>query len=298
MGITTRSDLVSVDILQETISAAFAGKIALAGTGAAIMSPTLPGFGPDGAKYVGGSTIRVPYFDSIGELDDITEGDALTPVGLSTTEETATIIHSGKAGEMTNWAQLAAQFADPYAEYGKQFATAWLRRMDANLITAAKTTTLVHDVSAEVGALAQISYNAMSGALHKWGDELGDEMPVLMVAHSDIVRDMRNLKDSTGRPLLMDSLADGQLPKFMGIPVKASDRLTATASVYPVLICRRGALAAWYNGAPQVMEDKDILSDSQITAIHTYHVAHLYKRPKGGSGTKPGVVNLKVKAAS
>lgn len=297
MGLTTRSDLVSVDILQETITAAFAGKLALAGTGAAIMSPTLPGFGPDGARYVGGSTINVPYFDSIGELDDVTEGDALTPVGLSTTNETASVIHSGKAGEITNWAQLAAQYADPYAEYAKQFATAWMRRMDSSLITAAKTTTLIHDVSAGVGALSQISYDAFSDALYQWGDELGDEMPVLMVAHSIIVRDMRRLKDASGRPLLLEA-TDGSMPRFMGIPVKMSDRLTATASVYPVLICRRGALAAWYNGTPDVLQDQDILSHSMITALHTYHVSHLYKRPRGGSGTKPGVVLLKVKAGS
>ncbi len=297
MPLTTRSDLISVDILQETISGAFAGKVALAGTGAAIMSSTLPGMGPSG-PYVGGSTINVPYFDSIGELDDVTEGDALTPVGLSTTNETASVIHSGKAGEITNWAMLAAQFADPYAEYGKQFATAWLRRIDSNLITAAKTTTLIHDVSGLAGGLAQISYKNMNDALYLWGDELGDERPVLMVAHSAVVRDMRNLQDSTGRPLLVDSPVEGNMPRFMGIPVKMSDRLTATSSVYPVLICRAGAMAAWYNGTPRVAQDVDILADSTITAVHTYHVAHLYKRPRGGMGTKPGVVNLKVKIAS
>lgn len=299
MGLTTRSNSIVVDILQETITGAFAGKVALAGTGAAIMSSTLPGFGPDGARYVGGSTINVPYFDTIGELDDVSEGDALTPVALTTTNETSAVIHSGKAGEITNWAQLAAQFADPYAEYAKQFATAWIRRLDRNLIDKAAATDLVLDVSANVGAAAQIGYDNMSSALFKWGDELGDEMPVLMVAHSAIIRDMRNLKDSTGRPLLMDSLVSGEMPRFMGIPVKASDRLVANASsVYNVLICRRGALACWYNGMPNVAEDFDILADTQITAVHTYHVAHLYKRPRGGSGTKRGVVNLKVKAAA
>src|SRR4051812_43230047 len=117
----TRSNLIIPELLVEAIQGQFAGAVCLWGTGAAIVSPTLPSSGPAGGKIKGGDTVSVPYFGTIGELDDIgAETDALVPVGLTMTKEQATVQHSGKAIEMSDWAQLAAQYADPYAELARQ----------------------------------------------------------------------------------------------------------------------------------------------------------------------------------
>ena len=294
MGLTKRTDLIYVDQLQEAIKAAFAGKLALYGTGAAILNTSLPTLGPDGKKLAGGDTIRVPYFDTVGELQDVTEGDALVPAKLSESSETSTVVHSGKAGEITKWAQLTAQFSDPYAEYGRQFAEAWIRRIDKGLITKAAATTLSLDISGLVGAAAQISYDAMVDASQKWNDEQEDI--VLAVVHSKVYGDMLKLKDTTGRPLLVDPANQGDLPRFRGIPIKVSDRIAVAGGIYDNLICKKGALAAWANGEPEVLADKDILANSDVIAIHTYHVEHLYKRPS--SGTLPGVVKLRCKAST
>lgn len=294
MATTLRSNLIYVDQLQEAVAGAFAGMVALHGTGAAALSLTLPTIGAGGQALKGGDTVRVPYFDNIGELDDLAEGGALTPAALTMTSETATVVHSGKAGEITNWAQLTAMFSDPYAEYGRQFATAYARRIDQGLLTKAAATTLVKDISA-VGS-GQISYDGMCDAVALWGDEGGLEDVVLMVVHSKVMNDLYKLKDSAGRPLLLDSAQSGGMPTFRGIPVKMSDRIAVAASVYDNLILKRGALAAWVNGAPNVMSDVDVLADSQITAIHTYHVEHLYKRP--ANGTKPGAIKLQCKAST
>lgn len=290
---TKRSDLIYVDQLQEAISGAFAGAEALFGTGAAILNTSLPSFGPDGNKLKGGDLIRVPYFDTIGELEDVGEDQALTPVKLSMSSETAPVIHSGKAGEITNWAQLTAQFSDPYAEYGKQFKKAWIRRIDKGLIDKAATTTLVYDNSANGAGL--ITWDAMNDAVTLWGDEGDIDSIVLMVAHSKVVNDLWKMKDSTGMPLMVNP-QEGRLPRFRGVPVKASDRVPVTAGVYDSLIIKRGALVAWANGTPTPLADQDILADTDVIAIHTYHVEHLYKRPAGG--TKTGVVKLKTKAST
>jgi len=293
MPVTKRTDLIYVDQLQEAISGAFAGMLALYGTGAATISRTLPTINDAGQKFKGGDTIRVPYFDSIGEMDDPADGDALTPVKLTETSETSTVIHSGKAGEITNWAQMTAMFSDPYAEYGKQFAAIFQRRIDKGLIDKAATSTLIYDQS--VLGSTFIDWDSMVNAVALWGDEGGMEDIVLMVVHSKVMADLYKLKDSTGRPFLVD-MADGSFPRFRGIPVKMSDRIAPVAGVYSNIILKRGALAAWINGEPNVESDKDILADSFITAIHTYHVEHLYKRPP--SGTKPGAVVYKTKAST
>lgn len=299
MATTKRSDLIIVDILQAAVRAAFAGRQALNGTGAAITSMTLPGFGADGSPFMGGDTVRVPYFDSIGELDDVAEGDALTPRKLTATSETSTVIQSGVAAQITSWAQLTAQYADPYAEFGRQFAEAAIRRVDKALIDAALATDLVLDISGESGAAAAISYDALVDAQSKWADEQ-DDGPAMIVMHSAMAQYARKLKDESGsnRPLFVDAKDSNGLRTMAGMPVKLSDRLTATAGVYPVLLCRQGALAAWLNGEPTVEAGRDILSASDLTALHMLHVAHLYKRPKGGTGTKRGVVKLLCKASA
>lgn len=298
MGLTTRSSLIYVDILQEAIRGAFAGQLALYGTDVAILNGSLPTLGNNGQPLKGGDTVKIPYFDSIGELDDVPEGGALTPTALSMTSETATVSHAGKAGEITNWAQLTAQFSDPYAEYARQFVEAQKRKIDKGLITAAGTSSLVSDISALVGDASKVNWVAFNNACHKWADEQQDVR--LLVVHSNVYNDMYNLLDSNGQPLLKESAIAGDMPRWRGIPVKVSDRVVTSGSgasaVYNNLICKRGALAAWVSGTPDVFQERDILANTIVTAIHMYAVYHLYKRPQAGSGTKPGVVVWKTKS--
>ncbi len=105
---------------------------------------------------------------------------------------------------------------------------------------------------------------------------------------------MLKLKDSTGRPLLVDPAKDGELPRFCGVPVATSDRHTVTTengvTRYRSKLLKKGALAWWANEAPTVKTDGDILADTELAAIHLYHVAHRYKRTPGA--TRPGVIEL------
>ena len=77
MPVTKRSDLIYTDILQAAIQGAYAGMVALYGTGAAVINTTMPKVGATGSgaggQFVGGDTIKIPYFDSIGELDDLAD---------------------------------------------------------------------------------------------------------------------------------------------------------------------------------------------------------------------------------
>jgi hypothetical protein len=56
------------------------------------------------------------------------------------TAETATVRRAGKAVEMTTWAELSAQYADPYAELARQLVEGAIRKFDAALIGAANAT--------------------------------------------------------------------------------------------------------------------------------------------------------------
>ncbi|WP_437309990.1 phage major capsid protein [Sorangium sp. So ce388] len=296
MAVTRRSDLINTAILMEAIQAEVAVALALYGSPAVVQNNSLPVNTISGGKIKGGDTVQVPYFNSLGELDEIaTDGDSLTPVALTMTDESATVRHFGKAVEITTWAQLKAMYADPYKEAARQFVEMSKRAWDSVLIDAAGTslpTDNVHDVW-NASVPVTVNWDSLVDAKLKFGDE--QNSIVLMAVHSKVYGDLLKLKDSTGRPLLVDA-NDGSLPKFMGIPVKVSDRNTkipasgSNPAKYKTRILKAGALALWTNGQPTVKEDEDILKDSDLIAIHLYFVAHRYNRTPGG--TRPGVVEL------
>jgi hypothetical protein len=287
MSLTTRSDLIVPEVLADAVRGAFAGMTALLNTGAAIVRTGLP----NGMR--GGDKVKMPYFGIIGELEDLAaESDALTPAKLSMTSEEASVAHSGKAFESTRWAQLAAQFADPYGEAARQMRMAVERRADKALIDVAKATlsSMTKDVySATVPRT--IDWDLVVDGKMLWGDEQDDI--ILMCVHSKVYGDLLKLKDGEGRPLLVMP-ADSAVSRFCGIPVKVSDRLEASSdspAKYTTLLLKRGALAFWFNDTPSVDDDKDILADTRVTATHVYWAAHRYSRLEGYS--KGGVVILK-----
>lgn len=280
MAITKSSDLLYTDQLVEAVSAEFAGRKALSGTDAVVMNYSLPG------DARGGQTLRVPYFVSIGELEDVAEGVALTPVKLTETSETSTVQRSGKAAEITTWAQITAMYSDPYAELAKQMSDAWMRRIDQGLITKAVATPTILDNNATA-----FNPDMLIDLVQKLGDEQDDMS--LWIMNSQILTSLRKFKTSgSGEYLIQQPIGLNTMPTLWGRPIKVSDRMTSTGSpaVYATLAVKRHALAAWVNGTPHIDTDKDILVDSQLQAINMYWVAHMYGRTPGG--TTGGVAKL------
>lgn len=293
MAVTKRSDIINTYILEEAIQAEFAGAKALFGSPAVVQNNSLPANTINGGKLKGGETIQVPYFNNLGDLDEIaTDGDSLTPVALTMADETATVRHFGKAVEITTWAQLKGLYADPYSECARQFRLMATRTWDHILIETAGASlpsTNINDVWNATSPVL-LNWDVMVDSKMKWGDE--QDNVVMLSVHSKVLGDLMKLKDSTGRPLLVDA-NDGTLPKFCGVPVKVSDRNAVVAgspNKYKSRIYKTGALALWLNGQPTVKDDEDILKDSEVLAIHTYFVAHRYLRTPGA--TKPGVIEI------
>lgn len=293
MGLIKRSDLIVPELLTEAIRSEFTGVKALLGTAAVVVNTSMPTHGPTGAKLKGGDKIKVPYFGNLGELDDIaTEGDALTPATLSMSSEESSVQHSGKAVEITNWAQIAASYADPYGEVARQFREMVERRADKALLDAAIASLASGNIKDVYSSSVPktLDYDTMVDAKLLWGDEQ-DEI-VLLAVHSKVYGDLLKLKDSTGRPLLTEQTA-ADVSRFCGIPIKVSDRNTKSAdspAKYNSLLFKRGACAFWMQDGPSVKNDSDILSDSEVTALHLYWVAHRYSRTPGA--TKPGVIKI------
>jgi hypothetical protein len=103
--------------------------------------------------------------------------------------------------------------------------------MDKRIITAAAASGVyVKDVYSSTVPVT-ISWDLCIDACHEgWLDEM-DDMAAILV-HSQAHKDMLKLKDSTGRPLLIQSQTQGSaaLDTFCGLPVVVSDRVPVTGS--------------------------------------------------------------------
>lgn len=279
----TKSDLVIPEILLEAIAGEFAGKKALYGSRAVVMNDTLP------SVNRGGDKVKVPYFGTIGEAQFLAEGQALTISKLVQSSEEAEVIRAGKAFEVTDWARMAGS-SDAYQEAARQIVEVVERAWDFKLIEKGKTTTLVRDIY-NASTPKKLTLDEMIKSKLQWGDE--QDMIALGIIHSQTDADIRLQKDSTGKHLYTDAMNDGQLPRFGGVPLAMSDRLTPSSDTppkYTSLICKEGALALWHNPVPLVETGRDILTGSEVVAVNFYFVAHLYSRKPGT--TKPGIVKL------
>ena len=283
MPATTRSDLIIPEVLADAVAGAWPNRIALYGTDAVVESRSLPG------EVRGGDKVKVPYFGILGEFEQVNEGAPLTVTRLTMTAEEAQVRRAGKAFEITTWAQMAAMYADPYAEAVRQIVEGARREFDRALVEAANSTT-GGGVSTEDASTGTITYDAIVNAITRFGDAQVDIAAV--VVHSKVLGDLRKLKDTTGLPIFVDA-QQGGLPRVLGLPLIVSDRapvITGTPTRYVTLFVRRGALALWYNGTPTVETDRDILADSTVVAVNIYYAAHRYSRLPGDD--KPTVVRL------
>lgn len=230
MAITTKSDKdFDVQILTETVQGRFAQKNAfmnsiLASQGGVIVSGTMPNSGPE----IIGSEITIPYFGTLGKFVNNPDGSSVTPKKISQTNEKATISRSSLAFEVSKWAQGSfPQDRDPYEEAAEQIMTAATREMDDRIISAAMATPLVKDVY-NSGTPVTMSYDLMADSRALWGDE--NDSVVGMIVHSRTMTDLRKLKDTQGRPLLLESFRDNDIPRFAGVPLIESDKAPITGS--------------------------------------------------------------------
>jgi hypothetical protein len=241
MTITTNSDVFQPEIMTEAVKGVFGQKTAFMGSllarlGAVVVSGTMPEGGPDAI----GTTVKVPYFGTIGEFAANADGNAATPTKLSQTSENGTVSRDSLAFEISRWAQGNAavnpNVGDPYEEAARQALVSAERAMDKRIITAAAASGIyVKDVYSSTVPRTLDWDLVIDAKAQGWGDEQEDM--VGMVVHSQAHKDMMKLKDSTGRPLLLlGQNQGGPIDTFCGLPVVVSDRVPLTGSAMGAVI--------------------------------------------------------------
>lgn len=235
-GPTIVSDVFNPEILTEAVQGSFSQKNAFLGSRLSSLGIVMvDGTMPEGNADAIGTTIKVPYFGTIGEFVDNPDGSSITPQKIQQSYEQSTISRDSLGFSVSRWARGNAavnpNVGDPYEEASRQIMVAAERAMDKRIITAASAAGVyVKDVSALSGSDSLLSWDlAVDAKFDGWGDEQDDI--AAMLVHSQTHKDLMKLKDQIGRPLLLSSQQDGgPLDRFCGVPVVVSDRVPVTGS--------------------------------------------------------------------
>jgi len=233
MTTTQTSDILVPEILNDAVQGQFKGKNALmdsvlVSSGALVVAGTMPLSGPG----VIGQTVRIPYFGTIGDFEDVAEGSSATPVKIQQGSEDATVAHAALAFETTTWARNAGVISgmpnDPHQECARQIVISAKRKMDKLSVAKAGTSPLLVS-HYNATSPTYLSFSVIADAkARKLGDEQADGV-VALVTHSLGYADLVNEKDSSGR-LMHTTTLSGALTSIDGIPVLQSDSVLLNGS--------------------------------------------------------------------
>lgn len=283
MSFVSTGDVISPELLLESILGAFEDASVMSDTGVAIFKTGMPA-----GRAQLGQLIKLPYFDTIGEMEDVPDGQNATIRSLSMSSDQAEVKRSSIAVESTWWAQATA-CDNPYPEMGRQARVALQRRADKALLDEAIADSNALELDAYAGTPSFFDWDVAVDARDKWGDEDNDIGALVM--HSKTRSRLLKLKDTTGRPLYQMG-QDGKIDTYCGLPTFVTNRLRPTADStpkYTTLMLKRSSMLFWL-GAVNLREDQQILADSDLMALHAYWACKAYKRHP--MGTKSGIVRI------
>jgi len=270
MATTTASNAFNPLVWADLIQASFLGQVRVLPH--AVQDDSLAG--------VPGDTIEFPKWANLTDLDQLTEGVAMTPEAIDQTATKATVQEFGKAVEYTDTRSLVG-LGDVDTEVTRQFGILAARRIDASLIAAAAATSAA-DAPNKIAASAPLTYASPAGtggtaltwahvvgALATFGDEWDPADFAGLFIRSDaqakLFLDSQFTNAATfgqGTPV-----ARGQIGSLAGVPVIVTDRLTAGK----FMLLKRGALGALYKRRPIVERDRDILKRTNVITTNVHY---------------------------
>ena len=229
MTATTVAGFIVPELYELAVRGAFANKTAFMGSRASSLGiVNINGTFPQSGTKVIGQTVSVPYFSTIGEFADRTDGTPAATSTFGTTKESGTILCGSLAWELTRWAS-SNPLADVNEEAAAQTLAAAERYMDSKIIAAmvAGDNQLIVD-KYSASAPRNLDWDLLVDAKLSWGD-FQDDIAALVVT-SRTLGDLLKMKDANGRPMLVQPTTEGAPQMVMGLPVVVSDRLPLDSS--------------------------------------------------------------------
>ena len=231
---------------------------------------------PDPAVNItaGGTTVNVPFFESLDAEDEIiTEDGATTINSISAAKDVAAVLARTVGFGATDLSRLFSG-EDPMKAIIAQLGNLWAKRFTEVIKNVLKGIFGVAALSDNVldNATHDLSAGVMTDAMYLLGDN--SEKVSASAMHSQVLAKLKKL-DILDRNTFMPSAMHTDYQTYMGRRVIVDDTLAATSDVYPIYLFGNGAIA--FNENPElatvetdrdIVEHKDVLVTNRVFTMH------------------------------
>lgn len=226
-----------------------------------------------------GDTISFPKWQLIGNAEEMTKGNALTPEELQSTEQTVTIKQVGKAVivyDSVNKTSLGNQLD----EAATQTALVLARKLDADLVEVAKNAPF----QATCANATSITSAEIENAMLNFGDERDVDEFAGIVINSYLIPSFYNMQEFTDANNTTTTEGNGLMHNnilgyYRGIPVVVTDKGTfdSTNNECITYIIKKGALGYKLAKELDIETQRDILKKCTYVATDMMYACALVK---------------------
>ena len=229
-----------------------------------------------------GSTVTLPYYNSIGAATLVGEGQDIPISQLTESTVSVTISKYAKGVQITDEAVLSA-YGDPIGEAVDQIAQSIAQAYDNAMLAAMGTSA----DAAMTTAAAALTADGIASALTLFGEDIDGEKVILVnPAAYETIRKANGW--IPGTEVAANMIIRGTVGMIHGCQVVVSNKLTAANAAY---IVKPGALAIYNKRGILVETDRDIINKSTVitadrhAAVYVLDKTKLIKMPGQGATT-------------
>lgn len=229
-----------------------------------------------------GSTVTLPYYNSIGAATLVGEGQDIPISQLTESTVNVTISKYAKGVQITDEAVLSA-YGDPIGEAVDQIAQSIGQAYDNAMLAAMGTSADANMTT----AAAALTADGIASALTLFGEDIdGDKVILVSPAGYETIRKANGW--IPGTEVAANLIIRGTVGMIHGCQVVVSNKLIAANASY---IVKPGALAIYNKRGILVETDRDIINKSTVitadrhAAVYVLDKSKLIKMPGQASTT-------------
>jgi N4-gp56 family major capsid protein len=229
-----------------------------------------------------GSTVTLPYYNSIGAATLVGEGQDIPISQLTESTVSVTISKYAKGVQITDEAVLSA-YGDPIGEAVDQIAQSIGQAYDNAMLAAMGTSADANMTT----AAAALTADGIASALTLFGEDIdGDKVILVSPAGYETIRKANGW--IPGTEVAANLIIRGTVGMIHGCQVVVSNKLIAANASY---IVKPGALAIYNKRDILVETDRDIINKSTVitadrhAAVYVLDKSKLIKMPGQASTT-------------
>lgn len=217
---------------------------------------------------VPGSTVVLPYYNSIGDAEDVAEGADISITKLAEKTKKVTIKKAGKGVQLTDEAVLSG-YGDPIGQATTQLAMSIASKVDNDFLAS-----LNENTTHVVNLTAKMTADDIADALVEYGEDIDGEKVILVnpTAYATLRKANAWIPNTE---IAANMIIRGTVGMVHGCQVVVTNRIKEASKVSNFHIVKPGALALYVKRDVLVETDRDIVNKSTVITADKHYATYL-----------------------